>query len=495
MGSGISSEEGEHVNELRVLDQFELEYGMQSLPFRNRGYYLYVTEACNLRCNYCFVNDKANHRHLTPEMADKVLAFVKSDAANLKETYIHFFGGEPLMQSAMVDYLATQLRAWSAERNIRVKLGITTNGTLLTTQNCEMLKRHDIGVQLSLDGSKEGNDVHRQLMGGTQQGLRPAGAFDLVQVQNYFNYFGKGRPNCRMTVTVHNVMFLSKSVRELNEMGFKSFSIIPDADCGAWTESSLAQYESEMSKVFEYWVSHRDIEVNTIEQTMEKLVRKKIQPQLCQVGRTILGITVDGDIYPCHDFSGKFASDPCERHKLLIGNVEKGFTANQNKFTDLPVEKARSGNNFDCSTCWAKWACGRGCPYMNYTRSGDVLQVNSVYCSTTRINATLALRWMSILDDCRFLRGKELTAVRLKLAKAVLNASGGEEEAPFGRNQEGRALLPSPMKMRELGFDPWPDDKRSGPSLMRPSPQQPRAQSRPEPTGAPTRTVQAQDCV
>ena len=28
-----------------------------------RGYYVYVTEACNLRCSYCFVKEKTNQRH------------------------------------------------------------------------------------------------------------------------------------------------------------------------------------------------------------------------------------------------------------------------------------------------------------------------------------------------------------------------------------------------------------------------------------------------
>jgi uncharacterized protein len=455
------SSKGEFVSALSTQGTPALEYGLDPLSFTKRGYYIYITEACNLRCNYCFVSDKANSRHLTKDMADKVLTFIKVDASNLKDTYVHFFGGEPLIRPAMVDYVAGQLRTWSEERKIKLKLGITTNGTLLTTQNCEMLKRHDIGVQLSLDGSKQGNDVHRQLMGGTQCGLPPAGAFGLVQIKNYFEYFGKGRPNCRMTLTIHNLPFLVQSIRELHAIGFKSFSIIPDSDCGAWTEAYLAQYEIEMTKVFDYWAANREIEVNTISQTMDKLASRAARPQLCQVGRSIVGITVDGDIYPCHDFSGKFASDPDERAKLLIGNVEKGFTPNQHRFSDLPTEKARSGNGYDCSTCWAKWVCGRGCPYMNYARSGDIFQVNSAYCATTRINAGLALRWMSVLDDYRFLRAKDIEAMRLKLARAVLNAAGGEEEAPFGRNKQGKALLPSPMKMRQLGFDPWADGGRS----------------------------------
>ena len=52
--------------------------------------------------------------------------------------------------------------------------------------------------------------------------------------------------------------------------------------------------------------------------------------------------------------------------------------------------------------------------------------------------------------------------MRMKLARAVLNSAGGEEEAPFGRNKEGKALLPSPARMRQLGFDPWQDGGTNG---------------------------------
>lgn len=289
-----------------------------------RGYYIFVTEACNLRCSYCFVRDKQNHRHLTDELGDKTVEFIVEDAATAKSVYVHFFGGEPLIRPAVVDRLAARLRSWGRNSETEVRLGITTNGTLLTTANCEMLKRHDIGVQLSLDGGKTGNDIHRQFMGGTQSGLRPSGAFDLVKIENYVRYFGRGRPNCRMTVTVHNLPYLSQSIRELHEIGFKSFSLIPDADCGDWTASHLARYEREMQDVFQYWAEHRELSFNVIDQTISRLVEKKQRRHLCPAGSTILGITVDGDLYPCHDFAGRFWPDPACRESLLLGNVETG---------------------------------------------------------------------------------------------------------------------------------------------------------------------------
>jgi uncharacterized protein len=423
---------------------------------QRRGYYIYITEACNLRCSYCFVKDKHNHRHLTTQMADSVLSFIRAEAAQLKEVNVHFFGGEPLLRPRMVDYLAGELRKWSAADGVSLRLGITTNGTLLTTQNCEMLKQHGVGVQLSLDGSKNGNDVHRQLMGGTQCGLPPSGAFDLVQIDNYKKYFGRTTPNCRMTVTVHNLQYLSQSIRELHNLGFSSFSIIPDADCGAWTPEYLRHYEGEMAAVFAYWVQHRDISVNAISKTLDALIRRTKRAHLCPAGATLVGITVDGDIYPCHDFAGRYAADAAERNKLLLGNVQTGYSSDPGRLREpIAVTDATSGSGYDCATCPAKWVCGRGCPYMNYAHSGDIRTVNATYCETMRINTALALRWMSVLGEFRFVDvTKERPAtrngppwagtsertlgrpVRLqpdRLRKALINTSVLLKENAYGR--------------------------------------------------------------
>lgn len=372
-------------------------------PLTRKGYYIYLTEACNLRCDYCFVTDKSNQRHLTEDTARHTLDYVAKDAAACTDVYVHFFGGEPLLRPAMVEFLAGQLRSWSVEHGIRLRLGVTTNGTLLTVPVCEMLRRHDVGVQLSLDGSRRGNDVHRQFMGGTQCGLPSAGAFDRVKVANYIRYFGKGRPNCRMTVTVHNLQYLAESIEELHGIGFQSFSVIPDSDCGSWAPEHFVRYEAELGKVFEYWSAHEDIGVNVIEQTIGKLTRKKEQDHLCPAGRNVVGITVDGDIYPCHDFAGKFAAEPSARAVLLLGNVHTGCDAARYAFGNpVALDQVSSGSGHKCATCWARWACSRGCPYMNYARARDVRVANAVYCESTRLYASLALRWMSALGRFRF---------------------------------------------------------------------------------------------
>ncbi len=359
-----------------------------------RGYYVYVTEACNLRCSYCFVKEKQNGRHLTTTMAKHILEFISEDASSLSSIYVHFFGGEPLLRPMMVDYLAGRLREWSSGRQLDLRLGLTTNGTLLTTENCEMLKRHGIGVQLSLDGSKEGNDIHRQFMGGTQCGLRAAGAFDSVNIASYLSHFGRTTPNCRMTLTVQNLPYLGQSISELHKLGFKSFSIIPDFDTGSWTLAHIGKYEHAMEAVLQYWAKNQELWINCFDKTARALRNKRLPRSLCQAGTDILGITVDGDLYPCHDFSGRY-SRGADAKKLLIGHVTTGYSESHRRPIDMSIESSvKSGCGYDCGTCWAKWTCARGCPYMNYASSGDIRIVNATYCATQRVNTLLMLKWM-----------------------------------------------------------------------------------------------------
>jgi radical SAM protein with 4Fe4S-binding SPASM domain len=204
--------------------------------------------------------------------------------------------------------------------------------------------------------------------------MRSAGAFHLVKISNYLRVFGGNRPNCRMTVTKHNVTYLTRSIKELHDVGFKSFSIIPNTDSNEWSPSDLASYEAAMEGVFEYRSACPDIWVNVIDTTVAKLRSKERSSGFCRAGHGIIGITVDGAIYPCHDFSGRFSQSATHRARLLIGSVESGFNSNQQEFRDLAAVgssgRIAAGNGFDCESCSARVACSRGCPYVNYASTG-----------------------------------------------------------------------------------------------------------------------------
>ena len=448
-----------------------LEFGQQGLKTANRGYYVYLTFACNIRCGYCFVSDKDNHSHLSDpisypndkeDMAGKIIDFIVNDPEGTESKYIHFFGGEPLIRAKSIPRICSEVQ--SRLPKCKITWGITTNGTLLTEENCEMLKKYNVGVQLSLDGSEEGNDVHRQLMGGNQKtgnvnggALRKAGAFKLVKIQNYLKYFGS---NCRMTLTPDNLEFLIQSVKELSAMGFKSFSVIPNSDTGDW-EGRWQDLEMQLEKLF-YLSLEMGAVVNLVDHAMTKVLDRKefTQSHLCQAGRNVIGISIEGDIWPCHDFLGKYSKDPNATKALQIGHVEKGYTYNTSKFEDLKCDdEVHSGAGFDCKTCHAQSMCDRGCPYINYASQGAVKEVNATYCRSTRMMADIALRYMlrhpekyTVAKVTAAPKNPQTVSKHVPDYRQTVALAYLEREAPFGRDSNGRATMPGPAKAAELGL-------------------------------------------
>jgi len=448
-----------------------LEFGLEGLKTQNRGYYIYLTEACNIRCSYCFVNEKHNNRHLwdpvtfdrdsgKEDMVGKIINFIVNDPEGRATKYIHFFGGEPLIRAKSIERICSEIteKLKVVAPNCKITWGITTNGTLLTEENCLMMKKWNIGVQLSLDGSEEGNDVHRQIMGGDQRKLevghnfsdietdgRKYGAFKMVKIENYLKHFGT---NCRMTLTVHNRKFLVKSFNELTALGFKSFSVIPDSDFGSW-DGHFEDLRDTFDEMFEWALANPGYTVNVVDQAMKKIMKPAHKPEhLCQAGRNVIGISVDGDLYPCHDFLGKYSKDPAAAAKLQIGHVDKGWTLNTSMFEDVKCDSTvKSGAGYDCNTCHAQSICERGCPYINYASQGAVKEVNSTYCRITRITADVALHHM--LKRGQLTEGAQVANldVRTKVVMALFDA-----RAEFGRNNAGVALIPGAGRFNDLGI-------------------------------------------
>ena len=119
---------------------------------------LNVTNQCNLKCRYCFVNQ--NPERMSFETATMAVTYLyknltaqreKTGNPQLKGT-INFFGGEPLLEWPLIK----QLTEWIEENYTDCfNLGITTNGTLLSEQIIDFLYEHKITPLLSMDGDYE----------------------------------------------------------------------------------------------------------------------------------------------------------------------------------------------------------------------------------------------------------------------------------------------------------------------------------------------------
>jgi uncharacterized protein len=132
---------------------------------------------CNLDCKYCFFLSK---EMLYPgdrfRMANDLLqTYIRQllESQPGPDVTVAWQGGEPTLMGLEFFRLATEYIQKYRQSGIQIEHTIQTNGTLLTDEWCEFLRRHDVLVGLSLDGPREMHDLYRVDKGGR-------GTFDAV---------------------------------------------------------------------------------------------------------------------------------------------------------------------------------------------------------------------------------------------------------------------------------------------------------------------------
>jgi len=128
-----------------------------------------VASRCNLDCDYCYVYHHADQswRQMPKTLSEGNQAAFATRLAeyacseDLKECFVVFHGGEPLLAGAntIVEFVDTVRRAVGV--NTKVEFGLQTNGLLLTEAALDALEGAGVAVSLSLDGPREANDLHR----------------------------------------------------------------------------------------------------------------------------------------------------------------------------------------------------------------------------------------------------------------------------------------------------------------------------------------------
>ncbi len=126
-----------------------------------------ITNNCNLKCNYCFMNAVTDNKlSITKQtLVQKIEEFAKKSSGY---PTIHYFGGEPLLRDDLINLGHDTLTDCVDKGFIKgFKEEIVTNGTLLNDNNLNKLKSKNIDVVVSIDGWKEINDKNRVYTNGT----------------------------------------------------------------------------------------------------------------------------------------------------------------------------------------------------------------------------------------------------------------------------------------------------------------------------------------
>jgi uncharacterized protein len=128
--------------------------------------WLHVTNACNLRCTYCYVNksDDAMSAETAFAAADAVLR--SAQLHGYRKVLLKYAGGEASLNLALVEELHRYAQEQAANAQIALRGVVLSNGVGLSRAKIERIHALGLRLMISLDGPRELHDAQRPRLGG-----------------------------------------------------------------------------------------------------------------------------------------------------------------------------------------------------------------------------------------------------------------------------------------------------------------------------------------
>ncbi len=351
---------------------------------------LFLTENCNLRCDYCFVKRKNNHLRMSLETGLKAIDFLFEYSYDQADLHVIFFGGEPLLEYENVQKLIeySEKRASAAGKD--VSFSMTSNALLLDEEKISWLNSHELMVLLSIDGIEHVHDRHRVTPDGK-------GSFRRIMEKIPMLKRTQGWLGSRMTVLPDSVDFLFDGVRVLADAGINQF-ILGLAHSDDWTIENIEILRRRMLEVAEFARRRAEdgdpIRVSVLEHDLKEAdAGEKDIKWGCYAGKNSVAVSTDGWLYPCSRFEAitEHESDS----EFVLGHVDSGFRGNSNREIFIDLEKKLENR---CGGCSMKVSCHGGCPALNHEATGDMAVQPSSECLLHGVVEEVFTRYGEYMD-------------------------------------------------------------------------------------------------
>lgn len=313
---------------------------------------IWVTNRCNLRCDYCYEKAMTTSNQDIQYSAEDLIAFI--DRYNIREDVdVNFHGGEPLVRADLVQVFTKAIS--NAFENC--VFSITTNGTIISDDIVQLFYQYFCEISISIDGPKEIHDRHRKDANGR-------GSFDRVMhTIDILNENGLDNLRFRMTFTPENVRQLSDSVITLYDLGIKGVVPIPDCFSADWTPDLIDVYVEQVKRLKRFQRERKDDEI------VIPGSGKKIKG-FCRGGFGSYNIDCDGRVYPCTYTVGN--------RKYCIGDLYTGIDTEKLEELKAMYEAPIPA----CGDCAAKRYCDSfRCRFINECINGNPFKPVGTICA------------------------------------------------------------------------------------------------------------------
>lgn len=375
-----------------------------------------LTDACNLRCRYCFVEQKPHF--MTLDIAKKGVEFLVNNYNWKKEHNVYtdgvcvtYFGGEPML---LYEEIIKPLTLWCEETYPGIcYFTITTNGTLLNEERIDFLYEHNIKPLLSIDGAPNTQNYNRPCQDPSKN------SFDLVwanipHLLTRFPYV-----TFRSTIDRHTVQNTYENYLFAAACGFQNIYMIPNSQ-EEWSQEELNLLDQEFEKIFasmlhEFRSGYKPLisfqpindgfsrvlqrDLATINNELNNYKTNSRSELRCGVGITGCSIAYDGTIYGCQEQDSKTCGAMFQIGNIFDGvDIDKHINLLQNYIDNTHITECIDSSM--CDKCPLRPLCiSYVCPSSSWSSFGNLYTNGKSYCHWNQIIFKYCALMMHILTE------------------------------------------------------------------------------------------------
>ncbi len=225
-------------------------------------YVIYLTERCNLKCEYCYEEATRGNSKMNPETAVKMVDDIIQEVNPSIKAKILLFGGEPLLNWNAVIAALDRLKMYHSSGRLLL-CSITTNGTLLKKDKIKKLwgYRDFLHLQISIDGTQETHDKYRKFKSGIG-----SHQYVVKNCRTTLRYF----PTTQARLVVSNPNDMLKDVKYLESLGFRDFCIQAKRNGHSASKEMIDSFENNLQKVLSYLATKNVMKISDIQKPQGK---------------------------------------------------------------------------------------------------------------------------------------------------------------------------------------------------------------------------------
>jgi uncharacterized protein len=349
--------------------------------------WLHVTNACNLRCPYCYV-------HKSPEGMDEATGTAAVEAIvgsavrhGLTGVKLKYAGGEASLNHRLMVALHRLASERTAQHGLRLDATLLTNGVALPDALIETLMAEGIRVMISLDGVGDQHDRQRPTINGKA-------SFPLVE-RTIEKLAKRGlAPHLSITITSRNAEGLADVVRFALDRDLTfSLNLFRDNECAAnvadlqYTEQAIIE---AMLGAFDV-IGERLPRWSVLGAVLDRGQLLERRQRSCGVGQDYVVIDQRGAVAKCHMEIERTLGDVFTDDPLQLVRADRSSALN------LAVEEKEG-----CRSCAWRYSCSGGCTVATFRATGryDVKSPNcniykAIYPAALRLEGLRLLKYAS----------------------------------------------------------------------------------------------------